>query len=971
MTVNNAAPVIERCLRSVLPLIDYWVVVDTGSSDGTQDIVRCVMEEVPGELHERTGAGGAHHRTEALELARERADYSLIIDAEDLLECAPGFEAPVLTEDSYEIVVGERRRVGLVSNRLSWRFEGGARGCVVCEDVESSGLLSGVTLRRELDPRGDRFDAEALEDVLAGELSPFLRAKYTFYLAQAYRELGQAEQALQRYVERAKQGFWREEQYVSLYEAAKLMETLERPVDEVIATLQQATELCPWRAEAAHAASLLCRLRGLNQRGYELAEPLIALTTKPPPDGLYVQDWIYDYGFLDEFSINAYWFGRFNEALDACLRLLASPKLPERHRQRVASNARFSFDNLTRQRSADSGHGPSDAPEKKYLIVTPYYKEHRSVLERCLASVRRQTVRVDHLVVADGFPQEWLDDAGVRHLRLDRNHSDFGDTPRGVGAMIGVAEGYDGIGFLDADCWLELDHVESCLKTAAADRECDYVVARSVLRRPDESIMQIRAEPPEEHVDTNCSFLLPSAYAAIPTWAMIPQQTAVVGDRVFYLTLKGLGLRAALNTRASVNYTCLWASFYRVLGEKPPEGAKENPDHAAVQTWLDNLADDELGLLNERIRGRLELLYPLSRRGRAATAAAEVETGAQLVSVKAAESPQLSEARTLFRVGLYADADRAFDELRAEPSMATEADYYQGQIQRLRARPGALDRPVLTWRCNNDLHWEADWIRELLAEVPFVDRLKDGRDLTTSHMIVCDNRLTAQSAEFYRAAYKQGARIHLIHLSDERVEDDLSAYRWCESVFRNYYSPDLATDSKVSFFALGYKAGFTQGLVNRSADERAYMWSFAGHTRVPSRPAMLETMIQIDPHLTHLTGGFNDKNGLSTDEYRKLMQDSLFIPCPAGFCGIDTFRTSEALEAGCIPIVERRPNFDYYRMAYGDNPMPSVESWSEAPELIRAILKRNGQEALRKSCNEWWANYKRSVSGEFTRRITR
>ena len=32
MIVKNEAPVIERCLASVRPWVDYWVIVDTGST---------------------------------------------------------------------------------------------------------------------------------------------------------------------------------------------------------------------------------------------------------------------------------------------------------------------------------------------------------------------------------------------------------------------------------------------------------------------------------------------------------------------------------------------------------------------------------------------------------------------------------------------------------------------------------------------------------------------------------------------------------------------------------------------------------------------------------------------------------------------------------------------------------------------------------------------------------------------------
>ena len=48
---------------------------------------------------------------------------------------------------------------------------------------------------------------------------------------------------------------------------------------------------------------------------------------------------------------------------------------------------------------------PVPKQEPRYAFVTPYYKEARDCLERCVASVRRQTVRADHILVADGFPR--------------------------------------------------------------------------------------------------------------------------------------------------------------------------------------------------------------------------------------------------------------------------------------------------------------------------------------------------------------------------------------------------------------------------------------------------------------------------------------------------------------------------------------------------------------------------------------
>lgn len=230
------------------------------------------------------------------------------------------------------------------------------------------------------------------------------------------------------------------------------------------------------------------------------------------------------------------------------------------------------------------------------VIITPYYREPREWLQRCLDSVRNQTIATDHILVADGHAQDWIDGTGVRHLRLDRPHADCGNTPRAIGAMVGVAEHYDGIGFLDADNWLEPDHIESCLDTlrAAADPgDIDYVIARRHLRRPDGTIMPIQTRPVEELVDTNCFFFLAGAHYLLPYYGIMPKPLAPVGDRAFYNTLRSRGLKPAVNAKVTVNYLCTYQSFYLALGETPPPFAKPNVDVLAINAWMETLGPKE------------------------------------------------------------------------------------------------------------------------------------------------------------------------------------------------------------------------------------------------------------------------------------------------------------------------------------------------------------------------------------------
>ena len=60
MIVRDEAAIVERCLAAVRPLIDAWVICDTGSTDGTQELIARTLEGVPGELHARPGIDRHH-----------------------------------------------------------------------------------------------------------------------------------------------------------------------------------------------------------------------------------------------------------------------------------------------------------------------------------------------------------------------------------------------------------------------------------------------------------------------------------------------------------------------------------------------------------------------------------------------------------------------------------------------------------------------------------------------------------------------------------------------------------------------------------------------------------------------------------------------------------------------------------------------------------------------------------------------
>jgi hypothetical protein len=349
MIVKNEAHVIERCLESVRPLIDHWVIVDTGSTDGTQELIRATLADLPGTLHERPWRDFGYNRNEALTLAADTADYLLFIDADDMLECEPGFDRSAMRAGAYEIEIRYSelvyRRVCLVATRLKWRWEGVVHEYLACDADYDRAVLPGVRMRilgggaRSQGSEFEKFarDAQLLEQALRDEPG---NSRYQFYLAQSYRDSNQPELALAAYERRATMGGFAEEVFCSLLQAARLSRRLGRASAEVIDRYLRAHEARPTRAEALGELALYLRESGPRWTlAYLFAQRACALTQ--PDDVLFVEHAWYGWRSVDEFSIAAYWIGEHRQSRDACERLLASHELPAAQRERVTRNLEF------------------------------------------------------------------------------------------------------------------------------------------------------------------------------------------------------------------------------------------------------------------------------------------------------------------------------------------------------------------------------------------------------------------------------------------------------------------------------------------------------------------------------------------------------------------------------------------------------------------------------------------------------
>jgi len=343
MIVKNERSILRQCLESVKPHIDCWVIVDTGSTDGTQELVREVMEGIPGELHERPWVDFAYNRNEALALAKTKATHALFLDADEQLVCPQKF--PPLTQQTYFISVREPTadylRIFLIDLSLPWQWKGLVHETLVCPEASTSTVLSGMHIRsdsslgaRSRDPDKYLKDAALLEKALAQDPTD---SRSVFYLAQSYLNAGKLDRALDNYQKRSSMGGWDQEVFWSLYQVGVILERQHAPFPDIIATYTAAYRYRPTRAEPLYRLARYFLIQNNPFLAYTTAKQGLSLPL--PPDNVFVERWIYRFGLLHVLADAALQLGRLDEFSSVCQTLLAQDDLPDELRTVILSAA--------------------------------------------------------------------------------------------------------------------------------------------------------------------------------------------------------------------------------------------------------------------------------------------------------------------------------------------------------------------------------------------------------------------------------------------------------------------------------------------------------------------------------------------------------------------------------------------------------------------------------------------------------
>ncbi|NMD70461.1 glycosyltransferase [Bacillus sp. DNRA2] len=373
MIVKNESKIIERCLNSAKGVIDCISICDTGSTDGTPEIIKnwCKDKKIPGTVHFEPFKNFGYNRSKAVTLAKEaypKSDYLLLLDADMVLEVSPEFNKNSLKQDQYLTMQYNRKikywLTRLLKTSLPWHSVGVTheywdidRAKLPKESfiyIDSKGKLDSLIVNDQEDggSKTDKFerDKQLLLQGLGDSKTPgFLRGRYMFYLAQTHMCLGEYAESIHWYKKRIEVGGWVEEIYYSLLQIglcydfiANSTESNEESFALALHYFQKAWETRPTRAEPLYHLARLHRINSNHHLGLLFASRGKEIPF-PNEDILFVDYHVYEYLFDYEISICANYIKDKLEIGRAAQKRLESmiDRLPDHLAVSVKNNARF------------------------------------------------------------------------------------------------------------------------------------------------------------------------------------------------------------------------------------------------------------------------------------------------------------------------------------------------------------------------------------------------------------------------------------------------------------------------------------------------------------------------------------------------------------------------------------------------------------------------------------------------------
>lgn len=378
---KNESHVIGKMLESVKTITDLIIVNDTGSTDGTQDIIKKFGEEnnIPTYVFERPFDDFEKSRNHAMQKLKDvvtelgwdaTQTYGYWLDCDETLVINPKFNKNQFVNDLYMInaFISSTKYTRNTFFRVSKPFKwyGVVHEFIICEEQNiTSGLAENIHVDVKMTGASWQGDIPTKYLSHAHTLEKYINndrkdPRWIFYTAQSYHDAANVQnkeesderlrRALKYYRERAQRADgYIEEIYYSQFRVGTIMKTLEEPWNLTHQELLKAYSIDPMRGESIkviidyylqmgefHLAYIYSKFAKMNFHG----------KNPYPQKLLFVDESLYVWKFLEAHAAACFYSGKMEEAKATYNEMLNMVKIypqyfTQEDLQKIAANGKF------------------------------------------------------------------------------------------------------------------------------------------------------------------------------------------------------------------------------------------------------------------------------------------------------------------------------------------------------------------------------------------------------------------------------------------------------------------------------------------------------------------------------------------------------------------------------------------------------------------------------------------------------
>jgi hypothetical protein len=239
-------------------------------------------------------------------------------------------------------------------------------------------------------------------------------------------------------------------------------------------------------------------------------------------------------------------------------------------------------------------------------------------------------------------------------------------------------------------------------------------------------------------------------------------------------------------------------------------------------------------------------------------------------------------------------------------------------------------------------YWDQTFIHDLVHDLPNTDR-----------QIVCiPGAYQGDVIDKINVEINKFPKVLVFVTSDEECKFNVTALKHPDMIVYSQYGNEGIS------FPIGYSPQTPEILKEIGRKDKDITFSFMGQVTHLRREIMAKIAENIGGGLILKTDGF--AKGMKKEVYLETLARSQVALCSPGPFSQDSFRLYEALEAGCIPIVDdvspmHAANQRYVRGLFPDAPFPIYANFVDLPKFIE---NSTSDITMNSWVYAWWINVK-------------